>query len=73
MARKQHLPVTTGPRLEIAERILGPLSEDDGPDEFRMFAGWLGYMRDKLVHKRVEREKFIADNARKNANVIVFE
>jgi hypothetical protein len=70
LARKQHLPVTTGPRLEIAERVLGPLFEDDGPDEFRMFAGWLGDTRDTLAHKRVKREKFIADNARKNANVI---
>ena len=59
LARKQHLPVTTGPRLEIAERVLGPLFEDDGPDEFRMFAGWLGDTRDTLAHKRVKREKFI--------------
>jgi hypothetical protein len=70
LARKQHLPVTTGPRLEIARRVLGTLFEEEGPDEFGMFSGWLSNMKDRLVSSKGRREKFIAKDAVKNANVI---
>jgi hypothetical protein len=71
LSRSQHLPSTTGPRLEITRRVLGPLFSDGGAaDPKGIFTGWFDDKQSYLKLKRENRQKFITEATEKDRKEI---
>jgi hypothetical protein len=71
VVRKQHLPHMTGPRLEIARRVLGPLFEPGGEaDPKGIFDAWRNTKVNFLQRKREKRIKYLGKATEKGKKEI---